>query len=131
MVALTLNVPLFDGFATRYRTRGAQAEVEQKAADLQDLSHQILVDVLKAHADAVAALDNLELSRILLSTSQSAMESVRHKFDHGASDILEMLNAQAALADARQQRVRCLAEWRSARLRLMAAAGRLGHASLR
>jgi outer membrane protein len=130
VVAVTLNVPLFDGFSTLYKVRGAQAEVEQRTADLQDLSHQILLEVLKAHADAVAALDNLDLSRTLVTTTQSAMESVRQRFDHGASDILEMLSAQAALADARQQQVRCLAEWRSARLRLLAAAGKLGHANL-
>ncbi len=130
VVALTLNVPLFDGYSTLYKVRGARAEVEQRAADLQDLSHQISLDVLKAHADAVAALDNLDLSRSLVSATQSAMESVRQRFDHGASDILEMLSAQAALADARQQQVRCLAEWRSARLRMLAAAGQLGHANL-
>jgi outer membrane protein len=130
VIALTLNVPLFDGFANKYKVRGAQAQAEQKEAELQDVSHQILLDVLKAHADAVAALDNLELSQALLSASQSAMESVQRKFDRGASDILDMLSAQAALADARQQRVRSLAEWRSARLRLMASAGILGHANL-
>ncbi len=131
VVALTLTIPLFDGFANKYKLRGAKAEVAQKEADLDDLSHQVLLDVLKAHADAVAALDNLELSQALLTASQNALESVQRKFDRGASDIVDLLNAQAALADAPQQRVRSLAEWRSARLRLMASAGILGHAALR
>jgi outer membrane protein len=128
VVGLTLSIPLFDGFSHQYKVRGAQAQVEQKEADVQDLEHQVLLDVLKAHADAASALDNLDLSQGLLTASLGALDSVRRKYDRGASDILEMLSVQASLADARQQRVRCLAEWRSARLRLMAAAGVLGRA---
>ena len=131
VLGLTLTIPLFDGFAHRYKVRGAEAEVEQKRADVEDLEHQVLLDVLKAHADAVSALDNLDVSQNLLAAALGALESVRRKYDRGAADILEMLSVQSALADARQQRIRCLAEWRSARLRLMAAAGVLGHAGLR
>jgi outer membrane protein len=130
VVGLTLTIPLFDGFSHKYKVRGAQAQVEQKEADVQDLEHQLLLDVLKAHADAVSALDNLDLSQGLLTASLDALDSVRRKYDRGAADILEMLSVQASLADARQQRVHCLAEWRSARLRLMAAAGVLGHAGV-
>jgi outer membrane protein len=54
---------------------------------------------------------------------QAALASVQRKFDKGAADMLEMLSTQAALSDAQQERIRCLAEWRSARLRLLAAAG--------
>ncbi|HEV7814903.1 MAG TPA: TolC family protein, partial [Janthinobacterium sp.] len=52
------------------------------------------------------------------------------KYAKGASDILDILNAQNALADARQERVTCVAEWRSARLRLLANTGQLGKTSL-
>lgn len=127
VVALTLNIPLFDGFAHLYKVRGAQAQVEQQQANLQDTTHQVLMDVVKAHADAQAALGNLESSHLLLQAAQNALSSVQRKFDRGAADILEILSTQAALADANQQRIRCLAEWRSARLRLLAAAGGLGH----
>ncbi|NKI69928.1 TolC family protein [Collimonas pratensis] len=126
VAALTLNIPIFDGFANKYKVSGAQAQVEQQQATLLDTTHQVLMDVVKAHADAQSALGNLESSQLLLQAAQSALASVQRKFDRGASDILEILSTQAALADAHQQRIRCLAEWRSARLRLLAAAGGLG-----
>lgn len=131
VIGVTLTIPLFDGYAHHYKVRDAQARVEQKQADVDDQEHQVLLDVLKAHADAVSALDNLNLSQDLLTASSEALNSVRRKYERGASDILDMLSVQAALADARQQRVRCLAEWRSARLRLMAAAGVLGREGIR
>lgn len=56
---------------------------------------------------------------------------MRRKYDQGVSDILEMLNVQVEFADAEQERVRALAEWRSARLRLLASAGTVGMKDVR
>jgi outer membrane protein len=126
LVNLTLNIPLFDGFSSTYKVRGAQAQVEQKEADLRDTARQTLMDVVKAHADAITSLANLDASQKLLNAAHAAVDTVQRKFDRGAADILEMLNTQSALLDAQQERIRCLSEWRSARLRLLASAGVLG-----
>lgn len=125
VVGITLNIPLFDGFARTYKVRGAQAQVEQQLAALRDVEDQVLMEVVKAHADALAALDNMAASQTLLAAAQDALASVQRKFDKGASDILEILSTQTALSDAQQERLRCLAEWQSARLRLIANAGML------
>jgi hypothetical protein len=58
------------------------------------------------------------------------IESSQKRYDKGAADILELLSTQSALADAQQERVRCLSDWRSARLRLMSSAGVLGQYGL-
>lgn len=126
VMGFTLNIPLFEGFGRTYKVRGAQAQIEVKEAELRDTQNQVLGDVAKAHADAVAALRNLQSSRRLLDAAQTALENVQRKYDRGISDILEMLNVQVALADAGQERIRALAEWRSARLRLLANAGNMG-----
>lgn len=84
---------------------------------------QILSEVVKAHADAVSSLDNLAASEELIEAAQASVESSRKRYDKGAADILELLSTQAALADARQERIRCLAEWQAARLKLLASAG--------
>jgi outer membrane protein len=126
VMGFTVNIPAFEGFSRTYKVSGARAQIEVKEAELRDIQLQVLGEVAKAHADAVAALRNLESSKGLLDTAQTALENVQRKYDQGISDILEMLNVQMALADAAQERVRVLAEWRSARLRLLANAGTVG-----
>ncbi|WP_367651482.1 TolC family protein [Cupriavidus basilensis] len=126
VVGLTMNFPLFEGFGRTYKVRGAQAQIEIKKAELKDIQNQVLGEIVKAHADGVAALRNLASSRRLLDAAQDALENVLRKYDQGISDIVEMLSVQLALADAQQERVRALAEWRSARLRLLANAGTIG-----
>ncbi len=57
---------------------------------------------------------------------QDTLDKVQRKYDLGVVDILDMLSVQVALADAEQERISSLAEWRSARLRLLANAGMMG-----
>ncbi|MES2354831.1 MAG: TolC family protein [Pseudomonadota bacterium] len=123
---VTINIPLFDGFARTYKIREAQAQIEQSEAQMEDVEHQILSEVVKAHADALSSLANLESSEILLKSAEDAVASVQNRYSRGVANILEMLSVQSALADAQQERVRCLSEWRAARFRLMANAGLLG-----
>jgi outer membrane protein len=125
-IGISLSIPLFDGFSHTYKIRGAEAQAEQSEAGLQDTEHNTLLEVVKAYADATASVQNLLASEELLSAAQDALNSSQRKYDKGAADILEILNTQAALSDALQERVRCLAEWRSAKLRLLANAGLLG-----
>lgn len=129
-VGFTLNVPLFEGFSRTYKVRGAQAQSEQSEAQLQDTELQILMEVVKAHADAQSSFENLQASQQLLNAAEAAVRSSQKRYDKGAADILELLSTQSALADAQQERVRCLSDWRSARLRLMAGAGLLGRHAL-
>jgi outer membrane protein len=126
LAGVTLNIPLFSGFSQTYKVKGAEAQVEQKQAALNDTEQQIYREVVKAHADAMAALDNLQYSQNLLTAAQKALASVQRKFDKGASNIQSVLSTQSALADAQQQRIQCMAEWRSARLRLLTSVGVLG-----
>lgn len=125
-VGITLNIPLFAGFARTYQVRSAQAQADQSRAQLLDARLQLASMVVKDHAEAVAALANLDSSAQWQAAANAAVESARRRYDRGASDILELLAAESALTDARQERIRCLAEWRSARLRLFADSGTLG-----
>ncbi|MDO8047261.1 TolC family protein [Janthinobacterium sp. SUN211] len=130
LVGISLNIPLFDGFARHYKVRGAQAQAEQREAEAQEVQQQTLMDLVRTHAEASTALANLAAAQTWLDAAQDALASVQRKFGLGAADILEMLNTQSALLEAQQERIRCQAEWRSARLRLLASAGMLGRADI-
>jgi outer membrane protein len=122
-VGVSVSFPLFDGFSRTYKVKGAQAQAEQRQAQLQDTEQNILMEVVKAHADATAALNNLQASEKLLTAAQESLNTSQRKYEKGAADILEILNTLTALSDAQDERIRSLSEWRSARLRLLANVG--------
>ena len=130
-LGLSIAIPLFEGFSRTYKIRGAEARAEQSEAEMRDTEQNILMEVVKAHADATAALQNLQASEKLLNAAEESLKASQRKYDKGAADILEILNTQLALSEAQLERIRCLAEWRSARLRLLANAGRMGRLALR
>lgn len=125
-LTVAISIPFYDGFSSTYKVRGAQAQVEKKAAALVDMEQQVAMGIIKAHADTTSSLRNLEASATLLEAAQSALAVSQRKYDKGAADVTEVLSTQAALTDAWNQRVRCLAEWNSARLQLLANAGKMG-----
>jgi len=131
LVGVTLNLPIFEGFARTYKIRGADALVEQRDAELRDIEHRVAMEVVQAYSDASSALKNLDASTSLLESAQLSLSSSQRKYEKGVSDVLEILSTQKALTDAWQERVRCLSEWRSASLRVVAAAGRLGMTQLK
>lgn len=129
-VGITVTVPLFDGFATHYKVEGAEATVREKEAEYEDIKQSTLMGVVNAFADAKSALRNLRASESLVSAAQAGFESAKRRYQSGAAEIVELLVTQTARADAKNERVRCLAEWRAARLSLLASAGRLAVADL-
>ncbi|NTU57672.1 MAG: TolC family protein [Chlorobiaceae bacterium] len=127
---VSLNLPIFEGFGRTYKIRGAIAQVEQSQVHLQETTNQILTEVVKAHADALTSLGSLKASEQLMAAATQGLQSSMRRYDRRAADILEVLNSQSSLADAEQERIRAIAEWHSARLRLLANSGVLGMADL-
>ncbi len=127
---VTLSLPIFEGFGRTYKIWGAQAQAEQSEAQLQETTSQALTGVVKAHADALTSLGTLKATELLMMAATFSIQSSLRRYDRNAADILEVLNSQSALADAEQERIRAVAEWRSARLRLLAESGILGRADL-
>jgi outer membrane protein len=117
---------LFEGFARTYKVQEANAQANAAEAQYKDTEYQVLMNVVKAHADAVSSLGNLEASATLLEASQAAADSSERRYAGGAASMLELLTSQSNLADAERQRAQCLSEWYAARLRLMSSAGNLG-----
>jgi outer membrane protein len=130
ITGFTINFPIFEGFSRTYKIGGALAQIEIKEAELADIRNQTLSELVKAHSDASTAFRSLGASKKLEDAALAALDSVRRRFDRGVADMIEILNVQATLTDAQQERIRALADWQSARLKLISSAGMLGRSAL-
>jgi outer membrane protein len=130
-VGLAITIPLFDGFLGRYRIHEAEATLSLKETALVDTEQVTLTDIVKAYADATAAFGNLRAAKDLLEAASASQSSAKRRYDSGAADILELLSTQTTLADARQEQIRSTADWRSARLRLLATSSLLSNEEIK
>ncbi|MCK9283962.1 MAG: TolC family protein [Rhodocyclaceae bacterium] len=124
-VGVTLSMPLFAGFATRYRVRSAEAQAEARQAQRERLALQVAQDVWNAYQGLVTSTQSARSSADLLASAEASEKVARGRYQAGVGNILELLNAQSALAAARQQRVQTLYNWNVARVALAQAMGTL------
>ncbi|HEX5392173.1 MAG TPA: TolC family protein [Rhodocyclaceae bacterium] len=124
-VGVTLSVPLFSGFATTYKVEQAQAQKEVREAQADRLRLQVAQDVWSAWQSLQTSTQSVRTTADLIASAEQSDKVARGRYAAGVGTLLEMLNAQSALASARQQRVQALYTWNVARATLAQALGTL------
>lgn len=124
-IGVQVSIPLFEGFGRQYQVDQARAQAERQLDALDDARRRVMLDVWKSYHALDTATQNVGNSASLLSISQRAFDAAQRRYESGVGNILELMNTQAALANAAQRRVQALADWGDARFDLAAKLGRL------
>ncbi len=123
-IGLTLSVPLFSGFDTRYRVQAAEADVEVQRARLTRTSDRVALDVWRAWQTLATAGQAFGTSTEALASALQSEELALGRYQAGVGALLDVLNAQASLAAARVQQVQARYDWYIAKSALTQALGR-------
>lgn len=130
-IGINLSVPLFSGFAPTYRIRAAEAQVETQNTQLERLRLQVALDVWTAYQNLTTATQSLRTTADLLNSAEQSERVALGRYKAGVGSILDVLNAQSALASARQQRIQSTFNWNINRAALAQAMGNLDEGLLR
>ena len=120
---MTLKLPLLSGFSTTYQVRSAQANAEVSEAQRDSLSLQIALDVWNAYQSLITATQTIRTTIDLLASAEQSERVALGRYKAGVGSILDVLNAQSALASARLQRIQALLDWHVSRASLAKAVG--------
>jgi outer membrane protein len=127
---LQVNMPLFAGGRLTAKDREAVALKEKARADLLDTKR---ASAQAARQNFLGALSGLAQTRgfeSAVASSTSSLESTRTAHEVGVKPLVDVLNAQSQVADARQRLAKARVDTLMALLRLKAAAGQLTEADL-
>lgn len=124
-VGLQVSVPLFTGFANTYQIRGAEQQVEVQQANRDRLDQSVALEVWRAYYNLNTARETLHSTENLLASATQSEKVALGRYQAGAGNIIEVLNAEATLANARFQRVQSQYNWRIGKAQLAQALGRL------
>jgi len=128
--SLNLTLPIFDGFAPTYRIAQAEAQRDAKAERLARIEQQVALDVWSQYQNLRTASQSLHTANRLVVSSRAAEAMARGRYEAGVGSLLDLLNAQSALASAEQQQIQFAYGWSSARAALAQAVGALDAALL-
>lgn len=127
-VGLTVSLPLFDGYGRTYRVAQARAEADRQAALLEQTRQQAGLDVYTQATALRTAIQVLATARELINSATASADIAQGRFKAGVGTFTDLLNAQNALANARQQLVNADFGVRDAQARLARAVGQIGDA---
>ncbi|MBC7506952.1 MAG: TolC family protein, partial [Sandarakinorhabdus sp.] len=125
---LSLSVPLFSGWNTRYQIAGARAQLEQQTALAEQTRQQAGLTVYSNYVALDNALSSLATARILVRSASLSADLAQGRYKAGVGTFADLLNAQSALASARQQLVQAEYNVRTGNAQLARAVGSIGEA---
>ncbi|MFY9261143.1 MAG: TolC family protein [Gallionella sp.] len=122
-IGVVLNVPIFSGFAPTYRIRAAEATADSKKSQMQQLHLQVALDVWTAYQNLLTTTQTLRATQDLLQSATQSENVATGRYKAGMGIMLDVLNAQTALASARQQFIQAHFNWNIGRAALAQAVG--------
>jgi outer membrane protein TolC len=127
-VGINVTVPIFTGFAVGYGVRQAQATLESREANAEQIRLNVTLDVWNSYYALDSANQQLAITGTLTTTAQSNQDVAVGRYQAGVGSIIDLLTAQTAAATARQLRITAELNWEVARAQLALALGRLSGA---
>jgi outer membrane protein TolC len=129
-IGLNVSIPLFGGYKPTYLIRSAEATAELIASQRDQLKLQVSLDVWTAYQNLKTANESITASNILFLSAEESSRVALGRYKEGVGNIIDTLNAQNALANAKQQKIQSVLNWNIARTTLAQSIGVLDNAMI-
>jgi outer membrane protein TolC len=123
-IGVRVNVPVFNGGRTMGRVQVAESRRRQAELQLNDVRKQVEQDVRDALLTLGTSAEQVRAADQSFTLAERELQMSRDRFSAGVGDNIEVINAQTALANARDAQVEALTQYNAARINLSAALGR-------
>lgn len=119
----TLRIPIFEGGRIRADILAADAALQRRQSELDDLRAKIDQQVRTARLDLEAAADQVQVAKSQLDLAQQTLAQAQDRFAAGVADNLEVVQAQDAVASANEAYISSLYSHNVAKVLLARAVG--------
>ena len=118
-----LRIPIFAGGRAHGDAQVAQAELNRSRQELENLRAQVEQDVRDGILDLQAAADQVSVAMSNVDLAERTLTQARDRFASGATDNIEVVQAQEAVASANESYIASLYAYNLARVELARASG--------
>jgi outer membrane protein len=126
LIGVSLEWPLFTGFARKHRLAQAKADLSREEAEAERLGLTVRQEVWNAHSRLLEAVQALETAETLVRDALESQRLARERYEAGAGTVTDLLDAQTALARAQASQVEANWDYQIALAQFKRATGRLG-----
>jgi len=122
-LAVTLNIPVFQGSRVRADKLQADAALRQRSAELADLGGRIDEQVRTAFFNLQSSSELVKVSESNIDLANQTLAQAQDRFRAGIADNLEVVQAQETVASANQSYIASLYAFNLAKISLAQAIG--------
>jgi outer membrane protein TolC len=121
--AASVNIPIFQGTRVRGDKLEADATLQQRRAEMEDLRGRIDQDVRSAFLDLTSAAELVNVSSHNKDLAREALTEAQDRFAAGVTDNIEVVQAQESVSVADQSYISSLYTFNIAKVQLARAMG--------
>ncbi len=124
-IGLQINVPIFNGFATKARVELDQIEIEKAQADLKET--KLGLDM--SHKNALTLLQNnmttIDIQNNNVKLANEVLSNTRSNYQYGLATLNDILDAERDLTDAKNNLTNAQLNYKLAEIDLLKSQGKL------
>ncbi len=124
-IGLSLQVPIFDGFAKRSRINQAKLELQKTNNNIEQLKASIDNDIQQSTLNFTSALVTMDAQKRNMELAEKVYSSTKLKYEQGLGSNQEISTAQADLVTAQNNYYGSLYDAIIAKIDYQKAAGKL------
>lgn len=110
-LGLSLNVPIFNRFATRNNVRSAQLDRDNQALKLEDTKKNLYKEIQQVYYNALAAEAKFTSSKQAMQSNEDAFRLTQGKYENGKANITEFNEAKNNLLKSQSDMVQAKYEY--------------------
>lgn len=125
-IGVNLQIPVFNGFATKARVKQNQIDIDQARLDISDTKLALALAYNNASAqiqNSWITIENQQENSIL---AEEVLTDTQNNYELGLATLTDLLDSERAFADARNNLTNAQLDYRMAEIELLKSQGKLG-----
>src|SRR5690606_27673777 len=110
-ISLNLNIPIFNGFATRSRVRQAQNQLDVLEEDMKETELALNFSFENAKTQITNSIITIESQKENVGLAQEVLDNTQNNYANGLATLTDLLEAENALTDAKNNYSQALLEY--------------------
>ncbi|MGV4412763.1 TolC family protein [Chryseobacterium sp. T1] len=124
-IGLNVNIPIFTGGATKSRIQQAQIDILDAEQDIEKTKLALNLDYKNSISKIENSIINLKSMKDNVDLAEKVRSNTQSNYQYGLSNLTELLDAENALTDAKQNYANSLLDYKQAEIQLIKAKGEL------
>lgn len=124
-IGLNVNIPIFTGGATKSRIQQAEIDILDVEQDIENTKLSLNLDYKNAVTNIENAIINLNSMKDNVELAEKVQSNTQSNYQYGLANLTELLDADNALTQAKQNYANALLDYKQAEIQLIKAKGEL------